>query len=158
MGREVWRLELLGSIPREQRLGSGSVGRSAGDVRRGDQSVESRTPPLASSPGGDQRRIARRGSREAREKGGLTQTDLGCRCREIECGGGLDTDGSLAQRHAIQVVLENRLLGKVALEPERPEHLRELAVPAPGSAAQDTRKLHGDGRAAGDDAARAKID
>ena len=77
---------------------------------------------------------------------------------EVECGRGLDADGSLAQRHAVEVLLENRLLGKVALEPERPEDLRTLPLQLRGRAAQDPRELHGDGRAAGDDAARAEVD
>ena len=82
-------------------------------------------------PRRDQRIVARRRVRQAREQRRLAQAQLGGGGPEVERGRGLDADGALPQRHAVQVLLENRLLVEVALEPERPEHLVHLAEPGP---------------------------
>ncbi len=76
---------------------------------------------------------------------------------EVERRRGLDADRALAQRDPVEVLLEDRLLAEVPLQPERPEHLARFAGPAASRGPEHPRDLHRDGRPARYDSTRPQV-
>ena len=103
---------------------------------------------------GDQRIVARRRPRQPGEQRRLAEAQRPRRGREVQRRAGLDTRCALSQRHAVEVLLQDRLLVEVPLQAERPRDLTGLAGPGPRRGAEHPGELHRDGRAAGDDRRR----
>src|ERR1041385_2998579 len=84
-----------------------------------------RTNRSPRAPGRDERIVRGRGARQSGEQRGLTQREPPGRRVEVQRGGGIDADRPLPERHAVQVLLEDRLLRQMRLEPQRPERSEE---------------------------------
>ncbi len=104
-----------------------------------------------------QRIVPTRRLGESSQKRRLTEAQVGGRSAEVEPGGGFDPDGALAERHPVQVLLEQLLFREVKIEPDRPGQLAELATPVPGRSAEEAGQLHRDGRGTGHDPPTAEI-
>jgi hypothetical protein len=88
----------------------------------------------AARPGAT-RIVARWRTREPGQQRGLAQAQVGRVAPEVEIGGRFDADRTLPQRHAVEVLLEDRLLAEMPLEAECPERLFDLARPGAAESA-----------------------
>src|SRR5262249_49517829 len=73
------------------------------------------------------RRVFRRRLKQAREERSLRQRHIARRPAEIVLRGGLNAIGAAAEIDTVDVELEDLVLAKALLEPDRVDHLLELA-------------------------------
>ena len=76
----------------------------------------------------DVRRVARRRLEQAGEHRRLGQVDVLDRLAEVELGRRFDAEGAAAHVGAVEIELQDLLLGEIGLQPEREEGLLDLAV------------------------------
>ena len=91
------------------------------------------------------------------EQRSLTGGDIPRRGAEVERRGLLDPDGALPQRHPVQVLLQDHLLGEMGIEPEGPECLDHLAGKRARHGMEQSGELHCDGGGTGDHLPRPRI-
>ena len=104
------------------------------------------------------RRELRRGLEEAGEHRRLGEGDVAYRLAEIELRGRLDAEGAAAHIGAVEVELEDLVLGELALQPEREVCFLDLALERPLARQEEVLgELLGDRGAALHDAARLGI-
>ena len=149
----------------KERLGGCACQFGVGSVARVPHADERLGAPRLRPPGRYEWVGSGRSAGQPGEQRGLREAQLGGGCVEIETRAGGDPDRALAEGDAVQVLLEDRLLGEVTLQPERPQDLQQLGAPraAPGPAGPPGRgpeqpgQLHRDRRGAGHDVAGAQV-
>jgi hypothetical protein len=157
VGGEVRRQERRRGVVHQHRLEIGPLHVLGPCEAERRHAGERDTAARAGALDRDQRVVARRGVRERSEERSLCEAQAaGVRVEIQICRGG-DARRSLTQRHAVQVLLENRLLVEVQVEAPAPEDLTELPGDRARRAAQQAGQLHRDRRAAGDESPRAHI-
>lgn len=147
-----------GGVRRAKPAGSPRlVGGFAGHVAVADHAAQRGGAPQAGAFRRDQR--VRPGGRagESGQQRRLAEREVRGGPVEVEGRGGRDAHRALAQRDAIEVLLEDLLFGEVVLQAHGPQRLAHLGKPAAPGASQQAGQLHGDGRGTRDDADAAHV-
>src|SRR5213594_3037264 len=123
MGREERRARAW----YHQGLAAGTVQRVVGRVAVACNPPQHKGAPAPCAIGRDEGIVGRGSTGQTCEQRRLAEGEASGSGVEVQGSRGIDANRPLPQRHAVQVLLEDLLLGKMGLQPQRPERLRDLA-------------------------------
>ena len=154
----IVRRALVAAVDRAGRIAAGAEHLALGHEPGFDQVVEHDVGAAAGRRQVDVRRELGRRLEQSREHRRLGEIDVARRLAEVEVRRRVDAEGAAAHIGAVEVELEDLVLGEARFEPQGEERLLDLALDGALVAQEQVLgELLGDRGAALDDAAGARI-
>jgi hypothetical protein len=151
---KVGRPKAAARLGERQRFGDRAIIRRTIDGPRGEHPAEDAIAASEQAVGVSAWIVERWTARQRRKGGGLGEREVRRRLVEVEPGGRARAADARAEGRAVRVLLEDAILVQRALNAYGERHLAELTPHRARVRPDHTRKLHGQGRGAGDHAPR----